>query len=70
MAVLLASVAVFRSVLEGGGEMKIESNDYERDINELLGVLIEVRKWMSEQGILKSKTMNKINEILKKYKVN
>jgi hypothetical protein len=69
MVVLLASVVVFRSVLEGD-EMKIESNDYERDINELLGVLIEVRKWMSEQGILKSKTMNKINEILKKYKVN
>jgi hypothetical protein len=50
--------------------MKTESNSYERDIDELVGVLIEVRKWMSEQGILKSKTMNKIDEILKKYKVN
>ena len=50
--------------------MKIESNDYEHNIDELLGVLIEVRKWMSEQGILKSKIMNKIDEILKKYKVN
>ena len=51
-------------------KMKIESNSYERDIDELVGVLIEVRKWMSEQGVLKSKTMNKIDEILKKYKVN
>ena len=50
--------------------MKTESNSYERDIDELVGVLIEVRKWMSEQGILKSKTMSKIDEILKKYKVN
>ena len=50
--------------------MKIESNDYEHNIDELLGVLIEVRKWMSEQGILKSKIMSKIDEILKKYKVN
>lgn len=50
--------------------MKIESNSYERNINELLAVLIEVRQWMTSQGILKSKTMNKIDEILKKYKVN
>lgn len=50
--------------------MKIESNDNEHNIDELLSVLIEVRQWMTNQGVLKSKTMNKIDEILKKYKVN
>ena len=50
--------------------MKIETNDHERNIDELLAVLIEVRQWMTNQGVLKSKTMNKIDEILKKYKVN
>jgi predicted nuclease of restriction endonuclease-like RecB superfamily len=51
--------------------MKIdELEKYAETIDELLDVLIEVKGWMINQGILKSKTMNRVNEILDRYGVN
>jgi hypothetical protein len=51
--------------------MKIEEAiNYKQDIDELLNILIEVKEWMVNQGILKSKTMNRVNEVLNKYEVN